>query len=279
MTWLVTCSIRGLEVVSIPAIAVEPGTFQLNDHGRMYQRQAGEVLDENREPIESLEQKRRAQGTLTFSAQYQQSPIPATGNIIKREWIRYYDNAPSEFDRTVASWDTASTLSETADYSVGTVWGAKGLNYYLLDLVRGRWEFPDLRREVIRLSNLWQVNQTIIEDTETGRSLQQDLQANKNDDASPVKASLRQGGQICCTVGTFQSGQVYVPTEAPWVSTWLQELIGFPNAGHDDQVDSTSQALQYLTLHAHVGIQLPKRPQRPEPVRPRGQSFRAPSRG
>ena len=115
------------EVVAIPAIATEDRSYQLSDDpGHVYLRRAGEVLQDSREPRAVLEQIRRSQGSLTFSAQYQQAPVPAEGNIVKREWLRFYDDPPSAFDFTVASWDTASTLAESADYSVGTVWGAKG---------------------------------------------------------------------------------------------------------------------------------------------------------
>lgn len=262
------------EVVSIPAIAEEAGTFQLNDRGDTYHRAAGEVLHAAREPLEALQMLQRAQGTLTFSAQYQQAPIPLAGNIIKREWLRYYDSLPKEFDRTIASWDTASTLSESSDYSVGTVWGSKGLDYYLIDLIRGRWEFPELRRQVQQLSSQWQVNQTIIEDTETGRALAQDLRRTKV--MAPIlhKAKIDKEARFAAQSARFESGQVFVPTDAPWLSSWLNELVGFPNSRHDDQVDSTSQALSYLTKQSHIGITLPERPQRPEPKRPKGQSFR-----
>ena len=137
------------EVVSIPAIETTDRLYRLSDDpDHVYRRRAGEVLQESREPREILEQIRRSQGSLTFSAQYQQAPVPAEGNIVKREWLRHYKSPPSAFDFTVASWDTASTLSESADWSVGTVWGAKGLDFYLLELVRGRFEVPELRREM-----------------------------------------------------------------------------------------------------------------------------------
>ena len=55
---------------------------------------------------------------------------------------------PEEFELTIASWDTASTLEESSDWSVGTVWGAIGQEYYLLDVVRGRFESPELRRRI-----------------------------------------------------------------------------------------------------------------------------------
>jgi hypothetical protein len=60
---------------------------------------------------------------------YQQAPVPAEGNIVKREWLRFYEDLPASFDFTVASWDTASTLSDSADNSVGKMWGAKGRDF------------------------------------------------------------------------------------------------------------------------------------------------------
>ena len=135
------------EVVSIPAIADEDKVFQLSDDPEdVYRRRAGEVLHDAREPMSVLEAIRRAQGSLNFSAQYQQAPVPPGGNVIKRDWLRSYATPPARFDRVVVSWDTASTFSETSDWSVGTVWGAVGLDFYLLEVFRERLELPDLRR-------------------------------------------------------------------------------------------------------------------------------------
>ena len=167
------------DVVSIPAIENEQREYQLSDwEDEAYIRRPGEALHE-REPLDTLETLRRSLGSLVFSAQYQQAPVPVEGNIVKREWIRYYRDPPPRFDLTIASWDTASTISEDADYCVGTVWGAKGLDFYLLDLVRDRFEVPDLRRKILELAQRWQVDQTIIEETELGRAITQDLRRSK----------------------------------------------------------------------------------------------------
>lgn len=115
------------EVVSIPAIALEPHAYPLSDApDHVYLRQPGEVLHEAREPLSILEEIRRAQGSMNFAAQYQQEPVPPGGNIIRRSWLRHYETRPAHFDRIIVSWDTASTLSDTSDWSVGTVWGAIG---------------------------------------------------------------------------------------------------------------------------------------------------------
>lgn len=223
------------EVVSIPAIATEDRSYRLSDNPEhWYHRRAGEVLHPVREPIEVLESVRRGQGSLTFSAQYQQSPLPLEGNIVKREWLRHYDERPEAFDYRLCSWDTASTLSENADYSVGTVWGAKGLDFYLLDRVRGRFEVPELRREIESLARRWDVDQTVIEDGDMGRAIVQDLR--RTGIVKPILKRPRfdKQARFLAQSARFESGQVHVPRDASWLAEWLNELLAFPNGRHDD---------------------------------------------
>src|SRR3954468_17514053 len=252
------------EVVSIPAIETADRLYRLGDQpNHVYRRRAGEVLQESREPREILEQIRRSQGSLTFSAQYQQAPVPAEGNIVKREWMRHYRSPPGAFDFTVASWDTASTLSESADWSVGTVWGAKGLDFYLLELVRGRFEVPELRREIVRLGQRWRVDQTIVEDADIGRAVAQELRRSGEYRVILKKPRFDKQARILAQPARFEAGQVHVPQEAPWLASWLDELLAFPNGRHDDQGDSTSQALDNLAsraLPAHADRQPRERP-------------------
>ena len=84
-------------------------------------------------------------GSIQFESQYQQNPVPADGQIIKRAWLRYYEEPPEVFDFIIVSWDTASTDNDGSDFSVGTVWGRKGKHIYLLDVIRGRPEPVKLR--------------------------------------------------------------------------------------------------------------------------------------
>ncbi len=236
------------EVVSLPAIATDDQHYQLSDDPRdHYVRRAGDILHPAREPHQVLEEIRRAQGSLVFSSQYQQAPVPPQGNIVRREWLRSYAQAPASFDLLIASWDTASTLSASSDYSVGSVWGARGLDFYLLEVVRGRYEVPELRRQVIDLAERWQVNQTVIEDTDIGRAITQDLRRTGSYRTILKRARFDKEARFLAQSARFEAGQVHVPKEAPWLAAWLGELLAFPSARHDDQVDSTSQALDYLS--------------------------------
>jgi predicted phage terminase large subunit-like protein len=262
------------EVVSIPAIAPDRMVYQLGDRADdVYVRQPGETLHA-REPREVLEEIRRAQGSLTFEAQYQQSPVPLQGNVVKREWLRYYTRAPDRFDVLMVSWDTASTISEDADYSVGTVWGAKGLDFYLLDLVRDRFEVPELRREVIRLARKWGAHQTLIEDTDIGRAIAQDLRRSGQMTVRLWPVRFDKESRFAAQSARFESGQVHVP-EAPWLAAWLEELLAFPNGRHDDQVDSTSQALDWLSQRTHP-LHAAREPRERPRATPRPAGYRRP---
>ena len=240
-------------VVELPAMAVEDDDFQLSDRsGHVHRRARGEVLQPEREPRDVLEGLRRQLGTLIYSAQYQQAPVPAEGNVIRRSWLRYCTDSdwPEEFERVLVSWDTASTLGEASDWSVGTVWGALGLDYYLLDVVRERLEAPELRREIVSLSRHWNADATLIEDTELGRALRQDLRRTGDLSAILYRSRFDKEARLLAQAARFEAGQVHLPADASWLADYVGELLAFPNGRHDDQVDSTSQALDHLTARA-----------------------------
>ncbi len=257
------------ELAAIPAIETEDRAYRLGPGpAEVRYRKAGEVIDPTREDRPTLEQLRRTLGSMAFAAQYQQDPVPPDGNTIRREWLRYYDVAPVEWDLTVASWDTASTLGEESDYSAGSVWGLKGTDIYLLDVIRQRLEVPDLRRRIEQVSQHYRVGATLIEETDIGRALVQEMRRN-----SPVRPIARRPcfdkeARLLAQAPKFEAGQVLLPREAPWLADYVSELLAFPNGAHDDQVDSTSQALNWLS--GKIGVGHPRT--RPDPRRPLGAS-------
>ncbi len=231
----------------IPAIAPEDQTYRIGPHeDDLYRRRKGEVLLPEREPKAVLDDMRTAIGSMTFSAQYQQDPIPSGGNVIKREWLRYFATEPPKFDRLVASWDTASTTKETSSYSVGMLWGQVGSDYYLLEIVRGRWEAPTLRRHIIKCERVWQPDGTLIEDTELGRSLQQDIFAAEGLRLLRRRPKYGKEARLLAQSARFEAGQVHIAANQDWTANYVSELLAFPYGRNDDQVDATSQALDYL---------------------------------
>jgi predicted phage terminase large subunit-like protein len=208
------------EVVKLPAIAAEDATYDLGSRRGVHRRRAGELLHPVRESQAVLDEVRRNLGSLSFSAQYQQEPLSAEGNTIKRSWIRYYEEAPSDFDLVIASWDTAYTLEESSDYSVGTVWGVVGAEFYLLDVVRGRLETPDLRRVIIDTHRQHDADATLIEGTELGRAIAQEMRR-----VGPIlpitpRAKFDKTARLLAQTPKFEAGQVLLPREAPWLRTF-----------------------------------------------------------
>ncbi len=84
-----------------------------------------------------------------FSAQYQQEPTPTDGNVLRRSWLRFYQTAPTDFDQIIASWDTASTLNEGSDWSVGQYGGPRVAITSCWMYIRDKLEFPVLARHIV----------------------------------------------------------------------------------------------------------------------------------
>jgi predicted phage terminase large subunit-like protein len=237
-------------VLSFPSIAEELECIPFSTpYGlRRFFRQPGEALHPERESVTEYEAMRRRIGLYNFSSQYQQRPIPISGNLVKREWLRFYGDQPRQFARIVQSWDTAAKTSELNDYSVCTTWGVDRDNFYLIDVFRRRLNYPELKRAIISQANIFDANQIVIEDKSSGTQLIQDLnndRVRKVIEYKPPPGADKVMRLHACS-DRFENGRVLLPRSAPWLDEYILELIGFPGTKHDDQVDSTTQALDYL---------------------------------
>ena len=239
--------------LDLPAIAVDDSAISLG-HGKVMTRRVGEVLHPERESEEALVRIKAEIGSLKFSSQYQQRPIPIEGNLIKREWIKYYDTVPScgVGVQLVQSWDIASTTADTGDWSVCTTWLMIKRSYYLLHVWRGRLEFPHLKRKLITLAGDHLPNRILIEQAGPGLHLIQELRVNPARGV-PLPIGVKPEGdklvRMEAQCARFEAGQVYLPSEALWLSEFLHEILAFPNARHDDQIDSVSQFLNWAEAH------------------------------
>ena len=239
----------GWHELSLPAIAPDDQEVPVGPD-ELYQRKAGSVLHPERESAATLERIRAEIGSLQFSAQYQQSPVPPEGNLIRREWLKTYDTAPSRGSggRIVQSWDIATTTDERNDWSVCTTWAKKKKDFYLLDVWRARVEFPALRRKVIDHAVSHQAQTVLIEKAGPGLQLVQDLRNDPTPGFPRPIGIVPEGDKLVrmeAQTPRIEAGHVLLPKDAPWLAEFLTEILAFPNGRHDDQVDSVSQFLKW----------------------------------
>jgi predicted phage terminase large subunit-like protein len=236
------------DVVNLPAIA--PAEQLIEWEGpfgpRRYRRSAGGILQPDRESAETLENIRKTMGSFHFQAQYLQDPAPLGGNLIKTHWFPRFDlDYTPVFDRIIQSWDTANTAREMSNYSVCTTFGIKDKKGYLLDVHRARMEYPELKKKVRELYNEFKPTVVLIEDKASGTQLIQELRG-EGIWASPIKPKSDKVMRMVAQTAMMEGGGVLLPKHAPWLDAYLHELAAFPKGKFNDQVDSTSQALEYI---------------------------------
>lgn len=232
--------------LKLAAIAEEDERYSLST-GETIIRRAGEALHPEREPLETLEKLKRDLGPYAFAGQYQQEPAPREGGLVQADWFPRKSADGVAFNLTVQSWDTAIKTGEHNDWSVCTTWGrtADG-RYYLLDVHRAKLTFPELIERMRLLYRRDHPDNVLVEDGANGPSLQQALTREGELPIVLVKPKGDKEERLILVTGLIHSGYVVLPKEAPWLDDFLLEITYFPNARHDDQVDSFAQALNWM---------------------------------
>ncbi len=266
--------INDWDLLRFPAIADEDQTFTYTTpfgDTVSYQWRRGELLHPARLDRATLDQLLAGMGTYNYSAQFLQSPVPIDGGLIKEAWLKTYTCLPDLPMNTLQSWDTAMTAGELSDPSVCTTWkiiypsmhfahyperyrkmyeetyAPKFTDMYLIDVFRKKLSYPDLKKAVIMQKERFQASTVLIEDKSSGTPLIQDLRRAGYQGIAqytpPAGHDKVMRMHACC--GILEAGHVYLPERAEWLSAYLNELKGFPHGRHDDQVDSTSQAIHW----------------------------------
>jgi predicted phage terminase large subunit-like protein len=240
---------EGWEVLSFPGIAEADEVHRIETiwGAQCFRRRQGEALHPDREPLETLDRIRRTIGEYNFAGQYQQSPAPLGGGLVKAESFKRYGekDRPERFDRIVQSWDTANKATELSDFSVCTTWGVRGKDLFLLGLFRRRLEYPALKRAVREQQSLFGANEVLIEDKASGTQLIQELITDGCYGVTPYQPTCDKIMRVHAQTAMIENF-VYIPEAAPWLAEYLHELMVFPNGKHDDQVDSTAQFLDWF---------------------------------
>jgi predicted phage terminase large subunit-like protein len=206
-------------------------------------------------------------GSRTWASLYQGRPAPAEGGILKRGWWRTYDQPlalptgqMAEVDgeqvpvmaaldadaELLQSWDMAFKGTAKSDFVVGQVWLKRGANAYLVDQVRGRFDFPDTVKQFRLLSAKWpQAVLKIVEDKANGPAVIASL-ANEIAGIVPEQPDGSKEARASAVAAVIEAGNVWLPSAqlAPWIGDLVEEAAAFPNGTNDDQVDALTQALK-----------------------------------
>jgi len=217
-------------------------------------RSEGELLWVEKFDLPSVLKLQFTMSKLDIAGQYQQRPSALVGNVFKKEWFI------NRINNTDIVWrflfcDTASSLA--GDYtSILCAEVMSDYRIFIRDVYRDRLEFPDLIREIKRLAVTWKYNlhSIVIENKASGIQAIQTLRESADSELAAMiveylpKGSKEERAQIQSV--WCEKQRVVLPppsTTYPWLLPFEDELFTFPNAAHDDQVDSFVMAIEYLS--------------------------------
>jgi len=235
----------GYEHLCLPAICEEPQKVYFPVSKKTVDRNPGDVLHPSRESLEVLDQQRAQMGSWSFTGQYQQRPTAREGGIVKRQWIKFWKQLPARAQVKAQSWDMTFKDSAASDFVVGQAWMKSGGEYYLIDQTRGRMDFVASIAAVKAFSAKHpSLFSKLVEDKANGPAI---IAMLKKDVSGiiPFKPEASKDERLAAVAPFFEAGNVYLPDPsiAPWVNDYIEELVNFPNAANDDQVDATTQFL------------------------------------
>ena len=237
-------------VLRLPAINVDGPS----EHDPRFEGQALWIRKHNEEVLEKMKEK----SPTTFSGQYQQQPAPDEGNIIKKAWVKYYQEVPS-VERKVQSWDFSfggkdgknkqADEKKKNDFVVGTLWGSSGSNHYILDMARDRLNLPLSIAAMKAFSKLHpDAIAKLVELKANGQGIVDSVSGEISGIIGIIPTASKESRLIAVSP-LFEAGNIWLPDPAYfpqhkwWVTILVAELCSFPYAKHDDTVDSCSQYL------------------------------------
>ena len=196
-----------------------------------------------------------------WQAQWQQNPTSEEGSIIKREWWKEWKEKDiPDLIHIIQSYDTAFSKKETADFSAITTWGVfyppnKGPHLILVDVRKGRWDFPELKKIALEEYKYWEPETVIIEAKATGTPLTHEL---RQIGVPVVNFTPSKGNDKHVRVNSvaplFEAGKIYYPADKRWAEEVIEECAAFPYGEYDDLVDSTTQALMRFRQGSFINL-------------------------
>jgi|TARA_R110002167_G_scaffold65182_2_gene184175 predicted phage terminase large subunit-like protein len=201
--------------------------------------------------LEALLRTKASMPSFQWNAQYQQTPTAEEASIVKREWWRIWvDDEPPKCEYIIMSLDAAAEKHNRADYTSLTTWGVffneeeEMHNLILLNAIKERMEFPELKELAIREYHEWEPDAFIVEKKSSGSALYQEMRRMDLpvQEYTPHRGSGDKMARLNSVADIIKSELCWVPAKR-WAEELVEEIAGFPFMSNDDQVDSTVMAL------------------------------------
>ena len=185
-------------------------------------------------------------GVRAWNALYLGRPTSAEGNIFKREWWQYYDTLPEHIQFLGISVDATFKDSDTSDFVAIEVWGKLNCDYYLIDLIKRRMDFPETLRAIRHMANKYPNKHSILVEDKANGSAIISMLKHEIGGIIPITPKESKIGRANAITGIVEGGNVYLPRYADFTSEFVEEFASFPNGVHDDLVDACTQFINYF---------------------------------
>ena len=201
--------------------------------------------------LEALLRTKASMPTFQWNAQYQQNPTSEEASIVKRDWWNLWEqDSPPSSEYLIMSLDAAAETHNRADYTALTTWGVffnedtNAYNIILLNSIKKRMEFPELKTLAMEEYAEWEPDAFIVEKKSAGTALYQEMRRMglPVSEYTPHRGSGDKLARLNSVADIVASGICWVPPTR-WAEEVVEEIAGFPFMSHDDLVDSTVMAL------------------------------------
>jgi predicted phage terminase large subunit-like protein len=201
--------------------------------------------------LEALLRTKASMPVFQWNAQYQQQPTAEEASIVKREWWQMWgDGRPPACEYIIMSLDAAAETHNRADYTALTTWGVffneevDAYNIILLNSIKQRLEFPELKALCMEEYESWDPDAFIVEKKSAGTAIYQEMRRMglPVSEYTPHRGTGDKLARLNSVTDIVASGLVWMPPTR-WAEEVIEEIAGFPFMSHDDLVDSTVMAL------------------------------------